>query len=84
MNDDSFESPPKNTSMYTLILNGQPLSFETPWTPLTIASLLERQGYTAEAVATALNGNFISRAQRDKTPLQSGDHLTVFQAIVGG
>ena len=56
-----------------------------PWSPgLTVAELLLRQGLAPEAVATALNGAFVPRAQRESTLLRAGDQLTAFQAIVGG
>ena len=51
---------------------------------LTLAALLSAQGVNAEQVATAVNGEFIPRAQRASTPLQPGDTVLTFQAIVGG
>jgi sulfur carrier protein len=51
---------------------------------LTLAALLNEQGVDGERVATAVNGEFISRAQRATTPLQPGDTVLTFQAIVGG
>jgi sulfur carrier protein len=49
-----------------------------------VAALLERLGTPPEAVATALNGCFVARAQRAATPLAPGDVLTVFRPIGGG
>ena len=51
---------------------------------LTLAALLDDQGVAAEQVATAVNGEFIARAQRATTRLQPGDTVLTFQAIVGG
>lgn len=51
---------------------------------LTLAALLEAQQVNAGQVATAVNGEFIPRAQRATTPLQPGDTVLTFQAIVGG
>lgn len=51
---------------------------------LTLAALLTAQGVNAEQVATAVNGEFIPRAQRASTLLQPGDTVLTFQAIVGG
>lgn len=51
---------------------------------LTLAALLEAQQVNAEQVATAVNGEFIPRTQRDATPLRPGDTVLTFQAIVGG
>lgn len=56
-----------------------------PWREdLSIAAVVARQGQSPEAVATALNGQFVPLSQREQTLLQPGDHLLFFQAIVGG
>jgi sulfur carrier protein len=51
---------------------------------LTLAALLTEQGVDAEQVATAINGEFVPRAQRQATLLNPGDTVLTFQAIVGG
>ncbi len=51
---------------------------------LTLAALLVAQGVQAEKVATAVNGAFVSRDQREATVLNPGDTVLTFQAIVGG
>ena len=51
---------------------------------LTLAALLVAQGVSAEQVATAVNGVFVSRDQREATVLNPGDTVLTFQAIVGG
>jgi sulfur carrier protein len=51
---------------------------------LTLAALLEAQGVEAQAVATAVNGTFVPRSQRDQQRLRAGDTVLSFQAIVGG
>lgn len=62
-------------------VNGERL----PWQPGEhVASVLDRLQTPAHSVATALNGHFIPRTLRETTPLQPGDVLTVFKAIVGG
>lgn len=62
-------------------VNGQ----AEPWRDgLDIAALLAQHGTAPEAVATALNGEFVPRALRASTLLQPGDSLTLFAAIVGG
>ena len=53
-------------------------------TGLTLAALLDAQGTSAAAVATAVNGTFVPRDQRAATLLQPGDTVLTFQAIVGG
>ena len=65
----------------TLRLNEQTL----PWREgLTLAALLGEQQVNAEQVATAVNGAFVPRTQREATVLQPGDTVLTFQAIVGG
>ncbi|MCA0176597.1 MAG: sulfur carrier protein ThiS [Proteobacteria bacterium] len=69
------------TTAPTIHLNDQPL----PWREaLTLAALLAEQGHAPEAVATAVNAAFVPRAARAHTRLAPGDHITLFQAIVGG
>ncbi|MDG5974730.1 thiamine biosynthesis protein ThiS [Hydrogenophaga taeniospiralis CCUG 15921] len=51
---------------------------------LTLAALLSAQHVIAEKVATAVNGKFIPRTQRETTLLNPGDTVLTFQAIVGG
>ncbi len=51
---------------------------------LTLAALLTEHGVSAEQVATAVNGLFVPRTQRETTPLKPGDTVLTFQAIVGG
>jgi sulfur carrier protein len=66
-------------------LNGQAYAWREG---LTAAELLRQAGLADEGqttrIATALNGQFLPRAQRAATPLQAGDALTTFAAIVGG
>ncbi len=51
---------------------------------LTLARLLDEQGVDPDTIATAVNGAFVPRALRATTPLQPGDTVLTFQAIVGG
>lgn len=51
---------------------------------LTLAGLLAAEGVQAGTVATAVNGAFVPRSQRDTTLLRPGDTVLTFQAIVGG
>jgi sulfur carrier protein len=50
----------------------------------TLAELLTRLEQKADAVATAVNGGLVTRAQRGDCLLQPNDHITCFQPIVGG
>ena len=51
---------------------------------LTLSALLLEHGVNAEQVATAVNGAFVPRDQREATLLHPGDTVLTFQAIVGG
>lgn len=42
------------------------------------------QGVAPEAMATAVNGQFVPRSQRATTALRPGDAILTFQPIVGG
>ncbi|MFN3861049.1 MAG: sulfur carrier protein ThiS [Roseateles sp.] len=56
-----------------------------PWREgLSVAALLAEQGRAPESVATALNGVFVPRGQREATLIQPGDELTLIQPITGG
>ncbi|AOW12499.1 hypothetical protein LPB72_15675 [Hydrogenophaga crassostreae] len=65
----------------TILVNGE----HRPWhVGLQVAQLLENLGTPPNSVATALNGHFLPRAQREHTLLKPGDSLHVFKAIEGG
>jgi sulfur carrier protein len=56
-----------------------------PWRPgQSVADLLATHGLAPQAVATALNGQFVSRDARHTLLLQPGDQLSVLRAITGG
>lgn len=51
----------------------------------TVADLLDQlQPDDLSAVATAVNGEFVSRGERAQHVLRDGDHLLCFTAITGG
>ena len=50
----------------------------------TLADLVAAQGHAPEAVASAVNGDFVARGQRAARPLQAGDAVLLFQPITGG
>lgn len=50
----------------------------------SLAQLVADLGHAEKEVSTAVNGNFVPRSQRGNTPLQAGDQVLIFQAIVGG
>jgi glycine oxidase len=49
-----------------------------------LADLVDDMGHAPEAVATALNGEFVARGRRHERTLHHGDQVTFFQPIVGG
>jgi sulfur carrier protein len=51
---------------------------------MTLAALMQSLGHAPLAMGTAINGDFVPRAQRDRRVLQSGDVVLFFQPIVGG
>jgi sulfur carrier protein len=50
----------------------------------TLADLVAAQGHAPEAVASAVNGDFVARGQRAARVLQAGDAVLLFQPITGG
>ncbi len=53
-------------------------------TARTLAQWVEQQGQLPQAVATALNGQFVPRALRAEQALAEGDTILTFQPIEGG
>lgn len=52
--------------------------------PETLADLLAALGVAPDAVATAVNGQFVPSDRRADHRLHAGDSVTTFQPIVGG
>ncbi|HMN58684.1 MAG: sulfur carrier protein ThiS [Burkholderiales bacterium] len=50
----------------------------------TLAELVATLGHEAQAVSTAVNGEFVARAARAARPLREGDAVLLFRPIVGG
>lgn len=50
----------------------------------TLDALIALLGQTPAALATAVNGHFVSRSQRPACHLQPADAVTTFQPITGG
>lgn len=63
-----------------VVVNGAPQST----TATTLHDWVLAQGVAPDAVATALNGQFVPRSLRATTALQTGDAILTFQPIVGG
>ena len=69
-----------STSTIALTVNGVPQTT----TARTLAHWVEQQGQSVNAVATALNGQFLPRALRATQALTDGDTIVTFQPIEGG
>ena len=50
----------------------------------TLEALIALLGQSPAALATAVNNDFVPRAQRLDYHLQQGDSVTTFQPITGG
>ena len=67
--------------MIEIRLNGETHKLEAG---TTLAALVESLGQTPAALATAVNANFVPRAQHQDCRLQPGDAVTTFPPITGG
>lgn len=68
-------------STITLRLDDRPLQVGAG---TTLAMLVDRLGHGPDAVATAVNGAFVPRGQREHHRLHDGDAVLLFQPITGG
>jgi sulfur carrier protein len=50
----------------------------------TLADLVDALGQPPQALATAVNGEFVPRTARDGVRLRDGDAVFTFQPITGG
>jgi sulfur carrier protein len=50
----------------------------------TLAALVQSLGHAPDAVATAVNGDFVPRGQRATQLLRADDAVLLFQPITGG
>jgi thiamine biosynthesis protein ThiS len=68
-------------SVYQISLNGNfyPVAPKT-----TLAEFMAGVPNVSVDLATAVNGEFVSRSQRQRHELHHGDEVTTFQLIVGG
>jgi sulfur carrier protein len=70
----------KAATQTSVVVNGEPV--ETP--ARTLAELVVHMGLAQNAVATALNGAFVARAERSGTQLAAGDKVEVVAPRQGG
>jgi sulfur carrier protein len=64
----------------TIIVNGAELDVAAS----TLAEALDRLGYAAAVVATALNGRFVPATARLATRLCEGDEIEIVAPMQGG
>jgi sulfur carrier protein len=63
-----------------IIVNAEPRELAAR----TLSEALNELGYASPAIATALNGSFVPRTQREATTLTDGDQLEVLAPMQGG
>ncbi|MEO1281512.1 MAG: sulfur carrier protein ThiS [Pseudomonadota bacterium] len=63
-----------------MIINGQTLTVA----PGSLEQLLAEAGFESDSVATAVNGTFVSKAERNKHMMADGDQIEVLTARQGG
>jgi sulfur carrier protein len=66
---------------HAITLNGEPREI-APGT--TLADLVATLGQAPQALATAVNGDFVAREARGGVELRAGDAVFTFQPITGG
>ena len=62
-------------------VNGEPRTLEDS---ATLADLVAALGQAPQALATAVNGEFVPRGERASVQLREGDAVFTFQPITGG
>lgn len=67
--------------MTGITVNGEPRQVEPG---LTLAALVAQLGQLPQALATAVNGEFVPRDGRGGVQLRDGDAVFTFQPITGG
>jgi sulfur carrier protein len=63
-----------------IVVNGEPADTHAG----TLAELVAQLGFTENAVATALNGEFVARTQRAGKRLATGDKVEIVAPRQGG
>lgn len=67
--------------MTEVTLNGEALKLPSG---ATLADLIASLAAQPQALATAVNGEFVPRDARGQLPLREGDAVFTFQPITGG
>ncbi len=61
-------------------INGKPATTRSA----TLAELIDEQGFDAASVATAVDGVFVPKGLRPRTPLAEGSKVEVLSPMQGG
>ena len=64
-----------------ITVNGEPRTVEEH---ATLADVVSALGQPPQALATAVNGEFVPRGAREGVQLREGDAVFTFQPITGG
>jgi sulfur carrier protein len=64
-----------------ITVNGEPRTVQET---ATLAELVSALGQAPQALATAVNGEFVPRGARERVQLREGDAVFTFQPIQGG
>ena len=71
---------PSEVRTKELVVNGKPVSSQAA----VLSELLHEQAFGNVRVATALNGQFVSAAERSHAALKPGDRIEIVSARQGG
>ena len=63
-----------------IIVNGKPQAVTRP----VLSDALIELGYASPAIATALNGAFVAKTERETTNLRENDRLDIVAPMQGG
>ena len=64
-----------------ILLNGQTLHLQAP---VSLANLLEQQGYALRRVAVEVNRSIVPKSQHGLHMLREGDKVEIVHALGGG
>ena len=64
-----------------ILLNGQTLRLQAP---VSLADLLEQQGYALRRVAVEVNRSIVPKSQHGLHMLREGDKVEIVHALGGG
>jgi sulfur carrier protein len=68
----------------TLVLNGQPRTFDTLAQPASLDRVINELGLKGDRVAVEHNGEIVSRSAWAQTDVAAGDRLEVVHFVGGG